>query len=243
MSLGLSNHRRRQRRQRRMAAFKWTLILLGLFGAGALAYATGAELARVEVRRLETRVESFKTELAEAEADIERLRDALATAEDQRDRWRQRYEAEVPEGRPAALLSQVKGRLNNGVSAERLEFVIANAQAEAACEDGPVTKRFLVRTPLSGGVADSVSFADNTLTVTAEGESARTPQGQPEAWFDPAKPLRLTIARLGGDRETLTQSLPIHHAVVAEGREHRFSVTDGERRGFVEVTWKACAYP
>jgi len=243
MSLGLSSNRRRQRRQRRLAALKWLLLLAALLGAGALAYATGSELARLEVRDLNQEVAALEERLAEAKATQARLRAELATTEDALETWQARYEAEVPEGQSAALLSLLRDRLADGVSAERLRFVVAEATERETCAGGPETRRFLVRTPLASGAADSVSFDDGRLTVTAAGASAQDDQGRPEAWFDPAKPLAVTITPVGGDGETVEGALPIHHALVVESQEHRFTFVQGERRGFVKATWRRCDYP
>ena len=243
MSLGLSSSRRRQRRQRRLAALKWLLILAALLGAGALAYATGSELARLEVRDLNRQVAKLETRLSEAKDAQARLRAELAETREALESWQARYEAEVPEGQTAALLNLLRERLADGVSAERLRFVVAEAQERDSCTGGPETRRFLVRTPLAEGAADSVTFDDGRLTVTAAGASAQGSQGRPEAWFDPAKPLAVTITPVGGGGETVEGTLPLHHGLVVESQEHRFSFVQGARRGFVEVTWRRCDYP
>lgn len=243
MSLGLQDNRRRRKRQRRLALIKWLLILSGLGAAGAFAYETGSQLAKIEVRRLEEKVESLNAQVAKAEREKADLRSELSETEDALAESRQRYEAEVPSGKPAELLDLVKQRLNNGISPDRLEFVIAKASKETKCDAGPVTRRFIVQTPLSRGAADSVSFANNSITVTGRGPSARDSQGRPEAWFDPNQPIAVTFVKLGGESTTVEGTLPLHHSVVINGNEHRFSIVDNDNRAFVNVTWERCAYP
>lgn len=243
MSLGLQDNRRRRRHQRRMAMIKWLLVLIFLGGAGAFAYATGAKLARLEVERLEEKVAALNDTLSRVKAEKKELAQELDATEAELATWKQRYERNVPQGKPAELYSLVKRRLSNGMDAERLTFVIEQARSETKCDAGPVTRRFLVQTPLSDGAADSVSFAENTVTVTAQGASAKDAQGRPEAWFDADKAVEVTIRRPGGQAESVKGTLPLHPAVVAQGDEHRFSIVPGDRRGFVEVTWQRCAYP
>lgn len=226
-----------------MALIKWLLVLMFLGGAGAFAYATGSKLARLEVEELETQVAELKAARAELKDEKAQLNDKLAQTRDELATWKRRYEKNVPQGKPAELFSLMKTRLSNGLNAERLTFVIQQAQSETSCDAGPETRRFLVQTPLSGGAADSVSFGGNAVTVTAKGASAKDSRGRPEAWFDPDQPVMVTIRRPGGEARSVKGTLPLHPAMVAQGEEHRFSVIPGDRRGFVEVTWQRCAYP
>lgn len=242
MSLGLQETRTRRRRQRRWALLKWTLVLVGLGLAGAFAYETGSQLARLEVTRLEKDLAALQSELDQLQEDKRELRAALDKTRDELQTWQQRYREEVPSGKPADLLGLIRQRLDDGVSAERLAFVVSKASDETACDAGPVTRRFVVQTPLTTGAADSVAFADNTVTVTAEGQSAQDAQGRPEAWFDPGKAITVRFTLLGGETSQVEGTLPLHHAIVRDGREHRFSVVAGQR-AFVEVTWERCAYP
>jgi FtsZ-binding cell division protein ZapB len=243
MSLGLQDNRRRRRHQRRMAMIKWLMVLILLGGAGAFAYATGAKLARLEVETLEEKVASLNDRVDQLQAEKAALERKLNATRKDLETWKQRYREEVPSGPPAELLAQVKQRLDNGVDAERLSFVISQAKQDVECTGGPVTRRFLVQTPLSRGAADSVSFADNTVTVTASGPSAEDAQGRPEAWFDPNAEIAIDVNRPGGQTETVEGTLPLYPSVVLNGQEHRFTVVEGDRQGFVEVTWQRCDYP
>ncbi|SDG15717.1 hypothetical protein SAMN05216241_10646 [Limimonas halophila] len=243
MTWGLTESHRARKRRRRWAVVKWVLILVGLIGAGAFAYATGAKLARIEVRELEEQVAELQRRLDEQAQENARLRRELEATENQLTTWKQRYEQNVPEGEPAELLKLLRARLNNGVPADRLEFLVESASVEPECPGGPVTKRFIVQTPLSSGAASSVSFAGNTVTVTATGQPATDAQGQPQAWFDPAAPITATFTRLGGESQSAEGRLPVHHAMVVDGQEHRFSIVEGDDRAFAKVTWRRCDYP
>jgi outer membrane murein-binding lipoprotein Lpp len=221
---------------------KWILILAGLGAAGAFAYETGSQLARIEVVRLEEEVETLEAKLEQVEAEKRELRAELQATHEELQTWQQRYEAEVPSGEPAKLLDLVRARLDDGLSAQRLAFVVEKASETRECDAGPVTRQFIVQTPLSTGASQAVAFADSTITVTAEGESATNAQGQREAWFDPDKPITVRFTTVGGEQDSVEETLPIHHSIVRNGTEHRFSILAG-KRAFVEVTWERCAYP
>ena len=243
MSLGLSESKNRRRRQRRLRMAKWLFVLAVLFGAGLFAYQTGSWLARQEVIRLEEQIEGLQATIDDLREDKRALETRLEEAKARATNWRERYEAEVPEGTRKELLDLVQTRLEAGVAADRLAFVISEAANERQCDAGPATKRFLVQTPLSTGANGSVSFADGTVTVTAQGASATDAQGNPEAWYDPAEPVTARFTRPGGDASEASGKLPLHHSVVVDGSEHRFTLVDAEARGFVNVTWERCAYP
>ena len=143
----------------------------------------------------------------------------------------------------ADLLSLAQRRLGEGLSPARLAFVVDNAREPRACDGDPITKRFLVRTPIYRGGNDAVGFADGLITLTANGEAATDEAGRPEAWFDPAQPIRIQVDRAGGEQQVFEGPLPLSFAVVRQNTEYRFAARPGERRGFIQVTEERCPYP
>ena len=87
-----------------------------------------------------------------------------------------------------------------------------------------------------------MTFAEGAVTITASGEAARNAQGQPVAWFDPAKPVTAVFSHLGGESSETNGVLPLHHAIVVGDTEYRFSLVSGAR-AFVQVTGEACPFP
>ena len=87
-----------------------------------------------------------------------------------------------------------------------------------------------------------ISFDRKTVTVTASGEPAVDASGNPQGWFDPAKPVTLRFTEIGGRDSEGHGLLPLHHAMVIGEKEHRFTVLPGDR-GFVTVTQERCDYP
>ncbi len=247
MTLGLRESRSRERRQRRGRLLKWLFLLACLTAGGVALYQSGATLAQVQIRQLQEETSTLSNAVAEAE---KRNSDLMASAEQAKleaQEWQRRYERDVPKGPTQQLYSLVTQQLAAGVAVDRLTFLINAAGTGQNCDNAPTTKRFLVKTAIAGGDIDysvsSVTFAENAITVIGEGEPAVNAANQPEAWFDPAKPLTVQFARLGGETSKATAKLPLHHSVVLGKHEYRFTVTAGNSRGFVNVTVDRCTFP
>jgi hypothetical protein len=223
--------------------FKWVFVLSLLGGLGVTAYQSGSALSERALNQAREEIGRLRESVAALERDNAALRTAAEVARMREAETKQLYEKDVPAGQRKALLSLVDEQLGQGAKADRLRFLISAASVKEKCDGEPVTKRFIVRTPLYDGPASAVQFADDALTVTAEGTPASDAQGRVLAWYDPAKPITLEIARLGRPPDRLSGELPIHHAVVVNGSEYRLSVVPGERRGFVQVTSDRCRFP
>jgi outer membrane murein-binding lipoprotein Lpp len=243
MSLGLHHQRAQSRRRRRWLLFKWFLALAVIAAMGVFSYRTGSELARREVSRLEEEVETLTSADTELRAQNAQLEVEVNAARQRAAQWRERYEKEVPTGKSRELFMLMREQMDKGADADRIAFMIGEAAKKQSCDASPVTKRFLVRTPLYVGANDSVSFADNAITVTAEGESATNAEGKPEAWYDTAKPVTLKFIELGGTTTEAKGMLPLFHSVVRGGNEYRFSATAADSNGFIIVTSQRCVFP
>lgn len=242
MTLGLHDRRARRRRQVWLGAMKWGLVLSALFAAGAYAYQTGLTLARRDVVRAEARIQELTDIAASLQTENDELRRSLAAARTEEAAWRQRYHQEVPTGEMQDLFARLRAKLEDGVSIERLRLVIDAARDARNCEPDPVSRRFIVTTPIYRGPNDSVTFANGRVTVTAMGASARNADGAPEGWFDPAEPVTMRITIIGGESAEATGVVPLHHSVIAGDWEHRFTAVAGPQ-GFLVVTADRCAYP
>ncbi len=153
------------------------MLLLGvalvvIIALGRFAYQTGTNLARSDVVRLEQEITALSERLREMETENNELHGALAAAKMRAQDLRQQYQRDVPTGAIKDLLDLSRQKLAAGVDVERLAFVVGAVENTRDCKDAPVTRRFLVRTPISRGANDSVSFAENAITVTASGQSA-----------------------------------------------------------------------
>ena len=184
MSLGYRRDRKRSHFWRGL--FRWLVVLALGFAAGLVAERYGSISAGRSVAEFEAEVAGLFETVAELEIANARLKgtveaDAVRIAELER-----RYERDVAPTEARELLDAVRDRLAAGVEQSRLAFVIGAARNERECAEAPATRRFIVETPIYDGPNDSVSFAENTITVTAQGRSATDEAGNPEAWFDPA---------------------------------------------------------
>jgi hypothetical protein len=238
----LGDYRRRRRR-----TVLWRLVqgivALAVVALGTgYAYRVGTTVAEVRVHKLEADLARFQ------EANLE-LRDRLTVAARERAdaqgalaELRRRYAEDVPGGVAAELLREVRRQLDAGAEPERLALLIAAAAAPEACDGAPETKRFIVRTPVGQGPVSAVRFGGDRITVTGTGASTLNSNNLPEAWYDPAEPVRLAFRTLDGALETVEGVLPLAHRLVVDRREYRFSAVAGER-SFVEVTAQACALP
>lgn len=243
MSLGLRQSRIFTRRQRRWRHLKWVLILAFLVGLGVAGFQSGKTLSRQEVVQAREEIARLTRAIAALEGKNAALRAAAETSRMREAELKKRYAADVPRAELRALLAKIDEQLTEGASVDRLRFLISAASREEECAGEPVTKRFIVRTPLYDGANAVVTFAGDALTVTARGEPSEDPQGRVQAWFDPAKPVTLEVARLGEEPRALSGTLPLQHALVVNGDEYRLSVVPGERRGFIRITADRCRFP
>jgi hypothetical protein len=214
-----------------------------LVGLGVLAYKTGTVLANREVVRLAGEVESQAATIAALRDENAKLALQAETAGQTEAEWRKRYETEVPTGKSRELFDLVQEQMSKGADPARIEFLVGAAANERSCGGQTKTKRFYVRTPIYEGANDAVTMADNTVIVFAQGESATDADGNPEGWFDAAKPVLVRFIQPGGGGTEVSGLLPLHHSVVRGDREYRFSIAAAERRGFVIVTADSCAFP
>jgi hypothetical protein len=246
MTLGLRESQTHRRRQRRSRLLKWLFLLSCVTTGGVALYQLGATLAEAEIGQLREETSRLSTAAVEVERRNLNLVASAEQAKSEALEWQRRYERDVPQGPAQHLYSLVTGQLAAGVTEDRLAFLIRSAGKSRACANTPVTKRFLIQTPISRDAnhpMGSVSFADNAVTVIGEGQSALDAANRPQAWFDPAKPVTMLFSRLGGETSKATAKLPLHHSVVVGNHEYRFTVTAGDSRGFVNVTADRCAFP
>lgn len=242
MSLGLREGRSRRRRQVRLRLLKWALALAAIVVAGIYAYETGSRLAEREVARLEQQIVDVNTRIQQLEQDNLQLAEAARGAKAKVEVWQQRYRQEIPAGELKALYELTRERLADGVDSARLSFILQQASQASDCAETIETKRFYVKTPFYNGGNDTVAFANSAIVVTAQGAASIDGTGNQQVRYDPAQPVVVRFARLGGDTSEATGLLPLHHAMVIGDKEFRFSVVAGES-GMVNVTAGRCPFP
>lgn len=222
--------------------FTFLAILGGLIALGALAYESGSRLAQVETDALRDEIDQQRRTIAALQQQLAQTEALRQQAETRVREWEARYGRDVPTGTARELFLKVQQRLEEGLAPDRLALVLANATAGTKCDTGQETRRFQLPTPISRGGQTSVSFT-GAIVVTGEGQSARTADGSPHAWFDPGAPVTIVAIQPGGARTETTGTLPVTFSVVRGANEHRFMVTEADLRGFVSVTAERCDYP
>ncbi len=168
MSLGLHENRVRRRRRFWWAVTKWSLALAAILAAGAYSYRIGSQLAARDVTKAEQRIAKLTEEVAGLERQSSALARELEKSKESIAAWRARYEREVPTGFVKQLMALVQQKLDAGADEERLAFLVSAAEKPRRCDETPETKRFIVTTSLQKGANDAVSFAERSITVTAQ---------------------------------------------------------------------------
>ncbi len=235
-----------QRRRRR----RLLLALLGILSGLALlllmimmAYQTGLSESAAERARLRADLQRLKEvdrilneKLAVSQERLEGLAKTYAEL-------RAAYAEKTVEGEVAALLELLKSKLEEGISAERLAFLLRNATPEADCGRAVETARLFVEVPLARGRPTNASLAEGRIAIRIEGQAARDEGGRPEAWFDPGAPVRATLTLIDGRTQRIEGVLPITHRLLLDDREYRIALQPAQRRGFVEVALQRCEPP
>ena len=241
MSLGLREGRARRRRQFWWSLAKWIGALALIFAAGSYAYYAGSNLAQREVAQQQEEIAVLEGQLEALTLEKEKILLQTKAIARRAKEWEERYEAEIPDGTVRDLLTTLRAKLDGGLNPARLAFLLEAAQEPHDCEAEPASKRFIVKIDQRGTGNDSVSF-HKAVVVTALGEPARDADGNQQGWFDPDKPLKVSFRHLSGETTDISGPLPLHHSLIVENKEYRFSIVPGER-GFVTVTGQRCSYP
>jgi hypothetical protein len=237
----LGTHRRRGQRGAYWTTFRFLLGLGAVAAVGGYGYQVGVSASQAWTDKLAADLQRFQEDNLGLRDELAQAALSASTARMALDNLQRRYDAEVPAGVLADLLEQIEGQLRAGVEPERLAFLIGAAGQEADCVEAPVTKRFRPHTPITTDPVSAVRFGER-ITVTASAQSALDGNGQPEAWYDPARPVQLVFRTLDGREQRIEGTLPLAHRMLVDGLEYRFSAIAGPT-SFVELTGQACPFP
>jgi hypothetical protein len=231
-------------RYRRRAAEGRRRAMLFVFVVGSLcglSYWWGGENVRTSEVAYKQQAMKLQEERSGLDQTITDLRSEVQSTQVRYQQLEAKYEQEVPTGAFKQLADIVKKQLAAGIKPERLSFVIESARPPKNCSE-PVSKRFVMQTPVYSGPHGNVAFGNGTITVTGQGEPAVSQSGSAEAWYDPGKPVSITFIQIGGKETVKKGLLPIQHSMVIGNKEYRFTVAAGER-SFISVTSDSCDSP
>ena len=231
------------RYQRRAAAARRRFILLvclvGFFCF--IAYRMGAANMRDEEAAYKQQAAALQAQKDDLEQKITALRSTVQSTQVRYQQLQAQYQQDVPSGVFKQMTDAVKQQLDDGIKPERLLYVIQSVHPPRGCTH-PVTKRFVMQTPVYKGPHGNVSFGKGAVTITGEGVPSVNPSGREDAWYDPGKPVTVTFTAAGGKSATRHGLLPIEYSVVVGKKEYRFTVAAGER-SFIRVTSDSCDAP
>lgn len=241
MTYGFHDSERRYRRRTLWRFIKVVLALTAIAGAVLFAYQLGVEHSRTAEARLDRRVVELGESDAKLRQVINRVEDELQQERSKARGLEEKLAREMPSGDAKALIEQLVERIKAGIDPKRLAQVIAATQNQRNCQE-PQSKRFIVQTPIRRGDASAVTFANDTITISATGAPARGATG-PEAWFDPGQSIAIRISGLGRQPADVSGVLPVSHTLVINDAEYRFVFAPAQTRGFVQVVAERCAFP
>ncbi|MGE5514617.1 MAG: hypothetical protein ACM31D_02225 [Bacteroidota bacterium] len=214
--------------------FKFTALVGALGATGFYGFQTGQRLAAEDVATAQSEIQRLSVAESAARDSVARLQTELDEQKKRADDLAARYAEVAPSEDMKDLTAALRAKLDSGLEARRLAFVIANAEKPKRC-GGEATKRFMVKTAKFDGASTWVRFAD-LITVSAEGTGSGTEQA-----FDPDKPVTVHFTAIGGKDSQISGKLPLQHSMVVKGGEYRFTIAPGAK-GFVEVTGDRCDY-
>jgi len=223
--------------QKTMNFFKFlALIIIVLLCGFWLGKQHGAE----RLITLKDKVGSLEGERDLLQDNVMELSAKAQTASMRFDQLQEEVNSIIPKGPMQDLVTLVREQLKQGMDPQRLSSAIRSARPPSNCTQ-PETKRFVVKTPAYKGPVSFAAVAEGAITITGAGKSARNAQKLPEAWYDPAKEVRLTFKH-GDKLESKSGVLPLRYSVVSKNREYRFTIESGAR-SFAKVIYDSCAYP
>jgi len=239
MALGNYNPNRRyqERAAQRLAgtlklfAFVIVSIIIGFW--------LGKQFGAEQLITLKDSVQRLQVERDSLQEQITDLTAIAQTANMRYEQLQEEVQSVLPEGPVQDLVTLVREQLAKGTDPERLSYIIRSARPPTGCVD-PETKRFVVATPANTGPKSIVEIAEK-IKITGEGASSINKDGDPEAWFDQTKKVKITFDD-NNVKEVEEDILPIRHSMIVEDREYRFTIEAGAR-SFAKVVFDSCNYP
>ncbi|MGB1077155.1 MAG: hypothetical protein ACPG05_02525 [Bdellovibrionales bacterium] len=215
-----------------------TVFVIALFFFGLW---LGKSHSGGQVEFLEQQAQERADEIRTLQEELTLSRANAQTAEARYKQLQDDVLEELPfDGPLRNLIEELRARLEEGVNPERLTFAIKAARPPQNCTDAQV-RRFVVSTPAYKG-PDSTVEIENAISVSGSGASSQNEQGQPEAWYNAAKPVTITFKANTGETQTKKGALPFSDTMIVGDKEYRFTLSEGAR-SFIKVTYDRCDYP
>ncbi len=240
MSFTLRSHQDRYR-QRARESFTRTLMICALLtGMLACGYLIGQQRQKLAIQQMKIVLQDTKQRAEQSESAMTELRSRNETLAIELQQLNTNYQSKIPQGDLLTLTNLLQEQLDKGMTVERITQLIRASRPPQNCS-APLSKRFILSTPAYEGPESKITFAEGAITVSGNGEASINSTGSKEAWFDAGKKVKVTFTQTGGIQEIKEGILPIHHTIIRNDKEYRFSVSEGPR-SFVVVTSDSCDY-
>ena len=240
MSFILRSHHDRYRQRARDSFFR-TLLVCGLLAVTLICgYMIGQQRQKLALDQTKIVLRDVRERADHSESAMTSLRSKNETLTIELQQLKNTYQNQIPQGDLLSVMNLVQEQLDKGMGVERISQIIRAARPPQNCS-APISKRFILSTPAYEGPESKITFAEGAITVSGNGESSINTSSAKEAWFDAGKKVKITFTQPGGMQEIKEGILPIHHSIIRNDKEYRFSVSEGPR-SFVVVTSDSCDY-
>ncbi|HBR69930.1 MAG TPA: hypothetical protein DEA55_11200 [Rhodospirillaceae bacterium] len=241
MNLSYYNPSDRYRR-RNMQRIAWAVRTLAmLFFTVGFGFWIGHLYNQQKVVTLQAERDLLMQQRDAVQEDITRIRAEAQTANAMLAQARQNYEETIPAGPMRDIMALVKKQLEEGMDPQRLMMAVQSARPPRNCTEIE-TRRFMVSTPAYEGPDSKITVAEGKISISGKGFSAKNDKGEVEAWYDPLRAVNLVFSVEGSAAQKIDGVMPLHHSVVVEDKEYRFTVSQGAQ-SFAKVTFDSCDYP
>lgn len=241
MSYNLNSYQRKNRQKARVRLYIQLAFLLTAAVTGGFGYHLGEQQMAARVNQTQSEAATLTEERDTLHKQVVDLQAADLVNRQKIADLEAHYRKMIPNETFEGLVSLMRDKVAAGVTLERMATILAAAGNPRHCTRAE-SKRFMLSTSLNEGNNNSATFANGLITIRGEGQTATSVDGNPEAWYDPTKPVSIKFHLIGGRVSVAEGMLPLQHAVIDDATEHRFTIESGAR-GFVLVTGDTCAYP
>jgi hypothetical protein len=232
MAIRSSASRERARRRRKFL-FRITLWLFAacvFVALGYSSYLTGSALAEREVIALHAEINHLQAQLDADKSTNEQVRTDLAQARQATIALQQRYDADVPKGGLAALVTILRQKQGTGIKDERIAHMLSEIDAPHPCSE-KVTRRRLPIATKAPGPDDVVSFLDGLVQVSAL---------MPVGTDDLTRAATVTISRAWAAEPIKVTGLPVQQVITIYNTELKLLVEPSDLRGFAQASLSIC---
>jgi len=136
------------------------------------------------------------------------------------------------------LTRLIKGQIARGTEMEQIYQMLQSLGQPVNCRI-TAEKSVAVATELYSGVESNINLFDGGLTLHIEGRT-QTNGPKSEPWFDPSKAVSVRLVYLGSQK-VVQDILPISTVLPAEDWLVKIDISEGELRGYVDLSLQHCA--